>query len=306
MRRITALAVPPAWTDVWIAGDADSHVQATGRDARGRKQYRYHPRFSASRSENKFAELATFGATLGSLRRRVLYDLHAADLSHDQVVAVVVRLLDVTSLRIGNAEYARSNRSFGLTTLLNRHAIVHGSSIELSFRGKSAHEFDVTVDSPLLARLVRRCQHLPGQQLFRYRTASGDVRTVGSTDVNEYLSQKAYAGATAKTFRTWNATVSAAVGLARAADAEHAPSVRTVGEVVDMVAAELGNTRTVCRTSYVHPAVVAEYLDGVLLPRWNRRPSTRPGGLTVDERRTLRLLRHAEQHGIAGHGSEVA
>lgn len=291
LERIARLAVPPAWTDVWIAADPASHVQATGRDARGRKQYRYHPQFTEDRSTDKFADLVAFGTSLGALRARVRRDLAADDLGHDQVVALVVRLLDVTSLRIGNPEYASTNRSFGLTTLRNGHAVVRGSAVRFAFRGKSAHEFDVSIENPRLAKIVRRCQHLPGQLLFGYRTATGEVRSVGSTDVNDYLGEHAGAGTTAKTFRTWNATVRAAAGLARAAGAHPGPTASVLNEVIDDVAATLGNTRAVCRKSYVHPAVVEGYLDETLLPRWNRRVGSKPAGLTVDERKVVRLLR---------------
>lgn len=289
--EIASLAVPPAWTDVWIAPDSASHLQATGRDARGRKQYRYHPGFTASRAENKFADLAAFGMVLGGLRRRVRRDLAADDLGHDQVVATIVRLLDLTSLRVGNAEYARTNRSYGLTTLRANHVTVRGSTIKLAFRGKSAHEFDVTVANPRVARIVRRCQHLPGQALFEYRTATGDVRGIGSDDVNRYLADHARPGVTAKTFRTWNATVMAATGLARVAEQDETPTARALNEVIEQVAAELGNTRAVCRNSYVHPAVIQDYLDSALLQRWNRAVSAKPSGLDADERRTLRLIR---------------
>jgi DNA topoisomerase-1 len=293
LERINALAVPPAWTDVWIAADAASHLQATGRDARGRKQYRYHANFTASRSEAKFADLVAFGSALGRLRRRVDRDLRSDGLDHDRVVAVVIRLLDLTGLRVGNAEYARDNRSFGLTTLRDRHAVVRGTTVNLSFRGKSAHEFDVSVDSARLARLVRRCQNLPGQQLFQYRTADGGLRGVGSTDVNAYLAEHGSVSMSAKTFRTWNATVLAAEGFAKVADDEEEPTVRVVNEVIDHVAGELGNTRAVCRSSYIHPAVIASYLDATLGTQWRRPVGGRPAGITVVERRVLRLLKRA-------------
>jgi DNA topoisomerase-1 len=291
LERIRRLAVPPAWTNVWIAADPDSHVQATGRDARGRKQYRYHPQFTEDRASNKFADLRSFGMALGTLRARVRRDLAADDLGYDQIVAVVVRLLDVTSLRVGNHEYAVANRSFGLTTLRNGHAVVRGSAIRFTFRGKAAHEFDVSVENPRLAKIVRRCQHLPGQPLFEYRTPTGDVRRIGSSDVNAYLSEYAGAGVTAKTFRTWNATVRAASGLAKVAALDPEPRATRINEVIDDVAAMLGNTRTVCRKSYVHPAVIESYLDESLVPRWNRRVGSKPTGITVDERKVLRLLR---------------
>jgi DNA topoisomerase I len=297
LERIRAMAVPPAWTDVWIAADAASHLQATGRDAKGRKQYRYHADFTSSQSENKFAELVAFGAALGRLRRRVDRDLRSAGrddrLEHDRVVAVVVRLLDLTGLRVGNTEYARENRSFGLTTLRDRHAVVRGTTINLSFRGKSAHDFDVSIDNARLARLVRKCQNLPGQQLFQYRTADGAIRGIGSNDVNAYLAEHGNVSMSAKSFRTWIATVFAAEGFVKAAGDDQEPSARIVNEVIDQVAGELGNTRTVCRASYVHPAVVAAYLDGTLVPQWRRPVGAKPAGITTVERRVLRLLKRS-------------
>ena len=291
LERIRALAVPPAWTDVWISADPTSHVQATGRDARGRKQYRYHPEFTRARSDGKFADLVAFGAQLGRLRRRVRRDLASHELTHAQVVAVVVRLLDMTGMRVGNERYARDNRSFGLTTLRDRHVVVRGSTINLSFRGKAAHEFDISVDSPRLARIVRACRELPGRQLFQYFAPDGELRTLTSTDVNGYLSEHGGVSMTAKSFRTWNATVLATSGLARAAEDGAARSAGVVCEVIDQVADQLGNTRSVCRTSYVHPGVVDAFLGGTLLPSWRRPVGDRPAGLTVDERRVLRLLR---------------
>ncbi|MBI5088957.1 MAG: DNA topoisomerase IB [Actinobacteria bacterium] len=288
LERIRRLAVPPAWTDVWISADPDSHVQATGRDSRGRKQYRYHPSFVATRSSDKFGGLVPFGRALGGLRRQVERDLAATSLTHDHVVAVVVRLLDLTRLRVGNESYARSNRSFGLTTLRNRHVTVHGSTVSLKFRGKSAHLFDVTVDDPHLARIVRRCQHLPGQCLFQYLDESGSVRQVGSTDVNDYVGAHGAAGATAKTFRTWGASTLAAEQLARAARADE-PSNAGLRGVIDEVAAALGNTPAVCRSSYIHPTIIDTYLDGTLPDRWEATPRG-PTGLVAAERRLLRVL----------------
>ena len=291
LERIRALAVPPAWSDVWIAADAGSHLQATGRDARGRKQYRYHPAFTESQSENKFDDLVAFAQVLGSLRSRVTRDLARDDLSHDRVVATVVRLLDLTSLRVGNIEYARANRSFGLTTLRSRHVTVRGTTIRLTFRGKSAHDFDVFVDNARLAKIVRACQHLPGQQLFEYAEVDGMVRAIGSSDVNTYLAEHGAPGMTAKTFRTWHATVRAAEGLADVAAIEEAPTKRVLNAVVDQVADHLGNTRSICLKSYVHPAAVDTYLDGSLVKHWRRPIGRRPSGLMDSERRTLRLLR---------------
>ena len=291
LQRIKALVVPPAWTDVWIAADPNSHLQATGRDARGRKQYRYHEAFVDERADHKFADLLGFAASLGQLRRRVDRDLRADELTHDRVVATVVRLLDVTSLRVGNTEYALSNKSFGLTTLRNRHGVVRGSTIHLEFRGKSAHDFDVTIENRRLARIVRSCQHLPGQHLFEYKTLDGTVRRVDSVDVNEYLGEHARPGATAKTFRTWNATVRAAEALFLATGQEDTPSKVVLNAAIDQVADHLGNTRSVCRNSYVHPGVVDAYLDGSLGRRWGRPVGKRSNGLTVPEKKTVRLLK---------------
>ena len=295
LERIHALAVPPAWTDVWIAADGRSHLQATGRDARGRKQYRYHSAFTASQADNKFADLVSFGHALAPLRRRVSRDLARDDVDYDRVVATVVRLLDITSLRIGNAEYARTNGSFGLTTLRNRHVEVRGATIRLAFTGKSAHKFDVRVDNARLARIVRTCQHLPGQQLFEYRSGHGEIRRIGSTDVNTYLVEHGGPGVTAKTFRTWNATVRAADLLAIASEHDEPPTNRVLNEIIAEVAEHLGNTRAVCRNSYIHPAVVTAYIDSTLIPGWRRPVGSRPAGLTIAERKTLRLLRGAER-----------
>ena len=291
LERIRGLAIPPAWTDVWIAASPNSHLQATGRDARGRKQYRYHDDFTSSRAENKFADLVPFANALGGLRRRVDRDLRRSSLDHDRVVATLVRLLDVTSLRVGNAEYERTNNSYGLTTLRNKHASVRRSTIHLTFPGKSAHVFDLSVENRRLAAVVRACQHLPGQRLFEYVAGDGTPRAVGSSDVNEYLAEHAGAGVTAKTFRTWNATVRAAEGLAEAALHGAEPTKRVVNDVIDQVADHLGNTRAVCRASYVHPAVIETFIDDTLLHGWQRAVGKRPSGLVVAELRTLRLLR---------------
>ena len=291
LARIKSLAVPPAWTDVWIARDGDSHLQATGRDARGRKQYRYHAAFVDDRSSHKFADLVPFAAVLGPLRRRVDRDLRLDELSHDRVVATVVRLLDVTSLRVGNAEYAKSNRSFGLTTLHNRHVLVRGSTIHFEFRGKSAHDFDVTLENKRLAKIVRSCQHLPGQQLFEYKGLDGTVRRVDSADVNNYLGEHARVGTTAKTFRTWNATVRAAEALFAASQDEDKPTAAVLNAAIDQVADHLGNTRSVCRNSYIHPEIVEAYLDWTLARRWQRPVGQRATRLTVSEKKTVRLLK---------------
>jgi DNA topoisomerase-1 len=287
IERIRKLAIPPAWTDVWIARDASSHVQATGRDSRGRKQYKYHADFVALRSADKFAGLTAFGRALGHLRKQVECDLDSPTPNHDHVVAVVVRLLDLTALRVGNEFYARTNNSFGLTTLRNRHAKVQGGAVHFKFRGKHAHLFDVTVEDRDLARLVRRCQALPGQSLFEYTDADGGIHQIGSSDVNNYVSRHGATGATAKTFRTWEASTLAAEGLA---GVDGTPTKSALKGVIEQVAGKLGNTPTVCRASYVHPVVVDTYLDGSLSDQWAQPAPRSPGGLNTSERRLLRLL----------------
>ena len=288
--RIAALVIPPAWTNVWISPDENSHLQATGRDARGRKQYRYHAEFTALRGAAKFGDLPDFANGLGRLRRAVTKDLASATPDHDHVVAVLVRLLDLTSLRIGNEVYAQTNKSFGLTTLRNRHVVVRGSEVRMRFRGKSAHQFDVTIDDKRLARLVRRCQALPGQRLFEYVDDDGEVCTVGSTDVNDYIRRHGATTGSAKTFRTWGASVMAGELLAEAAVDEEEATPRTVNAALRIVAGHLGNTLAVCRSSYVHPVIVENFLDGTLAERWTPEVGRSPAGLSSSERRLLRLL----------------
>jgi DNA topoisomerase-1 len=265
LARIRGLAVPPAWTEVWISPVPNGHVQATGRDARGRKQHRYHPRWTAVRDEAKYTRLLAFGRALPRLRRRVRADLGRPGLPHQKVVALVVQLLEKTLIRVGNDEYARHNRSFGLTTILDRHAAIAGGSVRFRFRGKSGKTHDVALADARLARLVKQCRELPGSQLFQYRDADGRVRDLSSSDVNRYLREVMGEAFTAKDFRTWAGTVLAARALH---EMEALPGQRrgdpTVVRAVETVARHLGNTRTVCRRCYVHPAVIDAYLDGSL------------------------------------------
>jgi len=254
--RIRKLAIPPAYTDVWICPLPHGHLQATGRDARGRKQYRYHPDWRLARDADKFGRMLEFGRVLPRIRRRVQQDLqhHAgAQPCREAVLAALVRLLDTTLVRIGNDEYARSNGSYGLTTLRNRHAAVRGSTLRLRFRGKHGIVNDVSVDDPRIARIVQRCQEMPGQELFEYADEAGEIRSVGSADVNEYLRDAAGADITAKDFRTWHATVRA---LQLAREARDDGSRRGAKEILTEVAARLGNTVAVCRKSYIHPQVL--------------------------------------------------
>lgn len=265
LRRIRSLAVPPAWTSVWIAPTATAHIQATGRDARGRKQYRYHPRWREVRDRSKYGRLLAFARALPGIRRRVEQDLSAPGLSQQKVLATVVRLLDTTGLRVGNEEYARTNNHFGVTTLHDRHVDVNGQEVLFRFVGKSGKEHRVTLREARLARIIKRCQDLPGQRLFQYLGENGQPRSIGSGDVNDYLREISGSDFTAKDFRTWNGTRLAAACLARCG---HARTVREVRRqvlvAVDEVALRLGNTRAVCRRSYIHPAVISAYEEGTL------------------------------------------
>lgn len=289
LARVRALAIPPAWADVWVCPDEAGHIQATGRDARGRKQYRYHPRWREARDGTKFNQLVAFGEALPRLRAGVDADLGRAGLPREKVLAAVVDLLDRTHLRVGNAEYVRANKSFGLSTLLDRHVEFGGGGLRLRFRGKSGVWHERVVGDRRLARIVRRCRDLPGQDLFQYVNGDGVPRSVGSADVNDYIRGAAGGEFTAKVFRTWAGTVKAAVKLAaREAPGSKAAANRAVVEVVKEVAADLGNTPAVCRKSYVHPALIDAFCTGGLKLR---RPSRPPEGLSADEAAVLRFLR---------------
>ena len=265
LRRIRALAIPPAWTDVWICPAPNGHIQATGRDARGRKQYRYHKVWRATRDEAKFDRLISFAGMLPRIRERVEADLARPGLPREKVLATVVRLLELTLIRVGNDEYTRTNRSFGLTTLLDRHARVDGSRIRFRFRGKSGRTHEVGLRDRRLARIVGRCQDLPGQELFQYVDEDGEPVDIRSEDVNDYLRDASGGAVTAKDYRTWAGTVLAyrALRALQPVDGEAARR-RAVVEAIREVAVRLGNTAAVARKSYVHPAVLDAYLDGAM------------------------------------------
>src|SRR5438105_5209625 len=285
IRRIKRLTIPPAWTDVWICADPRGHLQATGSDARGRKQYRYHPSWREVRDEAKYGRLLAFGGSLPALRRRVELDLGKDGLPRERIVATVVRLLDRCLLRIGNLEYAKDNGSFGLTTLRDDHVAVEGSRLRFKFRGKSGKEHDVDVRDRRIAQIVRRCQELPGQELFRYEEEDGGVRTVESDDVNLYLGEATGQPFTAKDFRTWAGTVLAARELAAIGTfGSETEGRRNLVSAIKAVAEQLGNTQAVCRKCYVHPAVLEAYLDGSLLATWQE-------DLAGDERGAERAVR---------------
>lgn len=294
LARIRRLAIPPAWTDVWISPIANGHLQATGRDAKGRKQYRYHARFRATRDAAKFDKLIEFGRALPKIRAAVRRDLARPALSREKVLATVVSLLEKSLIRVGSDEYAKTNRSYGLTTLRNHHAKVNGATVRFVFKGKSGIRHEVDVEDRHLASIVRRCQELPGQELFAYVDTDGAVKDVGSADVNEYLREVGGGEFTAKDFRTWAGTVLAATTLAAV---QHVPGVRgekkRIQEAIESVAKRLGNTPTVCRTCYVHPAVIDAWMDGDMaktLARRAGRELRRRDRLPAGEAWLLRLL----------------
>lgn len=295
LERIAALAVPPAWTDVWICPDPVGHVQATGRDARGRKQYRYHRDYRARRESEKFADLIPFGEALGDLRRAIDTDLRHRDLGQERVLALVLSLLDRTAIRVGNESYARDNKTFGLTTLRSRHVDVRGGTMAFCFVGKGEKRHEVQVQDRRLASLVRRCRQLPGQLLFQWEDDDGTVHPVRSDDVNDRLREITGLDVTAKTFRTWHASVGAATLLAGQPLPGSAQAANSaVVEVCEEVAASLGNTRAVARASYVHPAVTASFEEGLLHDWWRDGPSRAAKGLDPEERRLLVVLRKAK------------
>jgi len=294
-KRLNALAIPPAWTDVWICPDPGGHIQATARDARGRKQYRYHPSYREARDRSKFRRMLEFSEALPFLRERVERDLRGADLSRRQLLATVVRLLDRTLIRVGNDEYARENRSYGLTTLRRRHVKVEGDRLRFSFRGKSGVEHSISVADPRLARIIQRCQDLPGEELFQYLDAQGKRQSVSSDDVNAYLREVSGRDVTAKDFRTWGGTMLAAVELrAMGAPASRREADRNVVRTIDAVAERLGNTRAVCRKYYVHPALLHAYYLGQTVPQppagAPRRRGRAGGALRRDEVAVLQFL----------------
>jgi DNA topoisomerase-1 len=282
LNRIRALAIPPAWKQVWIAPTADAHLQATGRDAKGRKQYRYHAGFAAIRDADKYAHLVAFAEGLPALRRRLKADLRRPGLPREKVLAGIVTLLEESLIRVGNEDYARDNHSYGLTTLRNGHVKVRGKVMRFLFTGKSGKRWDLSIRDRRVARMVRACQELPGQHLFEYRNGDGVVHAVSSTEVNAYLREISGRDITAKDFRTWAGTVEAAKAFARS---EGEPSKKLVREVVSQVAARLGNTVAVCRKCYIHPAVIEAFEQ--------HRLKLPPGGA---ESAVLRLLRKAARH----------
>jgi DNA topoisomerase-1 len=284
LARIRAAAIPPAWTDVWICPSPDGHIQATGRDARGRKQYRYHPAWQARRHRDKFARLLDFAEALPRLRERCDRDLRRPGLTRERVLAAIVRLLELTAIRVGNDEYARSNRSYGLTTLRKRHVSVHGSRMVFRFRGKAGRVHEVRLTDRRLARVVTRCQALPGRDLFQYVDEDGAIRDISSQDVNAYLRETADDDVSAKDFRTWSGTVHAYRHL-RDGRSDGPVSKRVILQAIRETADRLGNTAAVTRTSYVHPGVIEAFSNGAV-------PTARRSSVAdADEREVIALLR---------------
>ncbi|MFO0890491.1 MAG: hypothetical protein U0790_15280 [Isosphaeraceae bacterium] len=303
--RIRGLVIPPAWTDVWICPSPLGHLQATGRDARGRKQYRYHPRWRAVRDETKYDRMMCFARVLPRIRERTERDLALPGIPRAKVLAAVVRLLEASLIRVGNDEYARTNKSYGLTTMRDRHADVDGSTVRFKFRGKSGIAHDIDIRDRRLAKVVRRCQDLPGQELFAYIDDDGTVQDVSSQDINDYLSEVAGEEFTAKDFRTWAGTVLAAMALQEfEAFGSHSQAKKNVVAAIERVAERLGNTPSVCRKCYVHPAVLQCYLDGTMLETLRRRAQDQleeqVGSLKPEEAAVMgmlenRLAREARQ-----------
>lgn len=300
LARFHALAVPPAWTSVWISPTADGHIQSTGLDAKGRKQYQYHPDWTAHRNRCKFDTLCDFGHALPSIRARIDRDLRLPGLPRDKVCACILHLMDRTLIRVGNSEYARDNDSYGLTTILNKHARVAGSHIRFHFKAKSGRECNIAIEDPAAARIVRTCQELPGQELFCYRDPDGTVRDIGSSDVNDYLRDITGQPFTAKDFRTWGGTCAAAEALnsfgpPRRRDGS--PLTKTDLKhreiaAIRSAAAALGNTVSVCRKFYVHHALMEAYSSGQLHQAFQRAAQSRTRRLSTIERALLLLLKN--------------
>jgi DNA topoisomerase-1 len=302
LSRIRSLAIPPAYTDVWICPSPNGHIQATGRDARGRKQYRYHPKWREVRDETKFGRMLGFSQALPKIRARLERDLSLPGLPREKVLATVVRLLECTCIRVGNDEYAKSNRSYGLTTLQDRHVEISGSNLRFEFRGKSGKTHKVDLNDRRLARIVERCQDLPGEDLFQYLDDDNVRQTIGSGDVNEYIREISGQEFTAKDFRTWAGTLLAIEALTKIGSFSTQRNAKSnVLKAIDQVAEQLNNTRSVCRKYYVHPAVLESYMDGKLLEHLgNGSKQGAKDELAADEAAVVRLL---QRHLGSGRGT---
>lgn len=293
LERIRKIGLPPAYTSVWICADPNGHIQATGRDAKGRKQYRYHPRWREVRDTTKYGRMISFGRALPHMRERVDRDLARPGLPREKVLAAVVRLLETTLIRVGNDEYARANQSFGLTTMRDRHVEIAGSTMRFRFKGKSGKHHSISITDPRLARIVRRCKEIPGYDLFQYIDDQGQRQDVRSEDVNAYLREISGERFTAKDFRTWAGTVLAAFALHELDPGPTSAQTRkNIVRAVEQVAERLGNTPSICRKCYIHPEVLNAYLDGSLLQTLQQRARNADlvAGLDSQEQAVLRLL----------------
>ncbi len=294
LARIRALVLPPAWTDVWICTDPRAHLQATGIDAAGRKQYRYHPHWRVERDSTKYHRMLDFAAVLPAIRKRTRRDMLGPAYCRPRVLATVVEILSRTYIRIGNEEYKRKHNSHGLTTLQDRHVKVRGRRLHFAFRGKSGVFQSIEIEEPRLAKAVRECQDLPGQALFQYRDDHMKIRGLSSTDINKYLKEISGGSFTAKDFRTWAGTLAAAEALAEMEIPETKTATnKAIVAAVDQVASTLGNTRAVCRGSYIHPAVLDAFRDGLTLR--DVASASTPRGLTEPEARLVALLRRVSR-----------
>lgn len=296
LARIKSLVIPPAWTEVWICADPDGHIQAIGRDARGRKQYRYHPRWREARDDTKYHKLIDFARALPKIRKTVHRHLAKHGLPREKVLAAVVSIMEKTLIRVGNEEYANQNNSYGLTTLHDKHAKLNGRKVRFEFRGKSGVEHEIDLEDARLAAIVRKCRDLPGEELFQYVDAEGNVRDVTSADVNLYLRQISGGDFTAKDFRTWAGTVLAARALQEFKQFDtQAQAKKNIVQAIERVAMRLGNTRAVCRKCYIHPVIIGSYMDGMLLKHLSikagRMLKTSLDKLPPEEAAVLALLR---------------
>jgi DNA topoisomerase I len=310
LQRFKSLAIPPAWREVWICPLHNGHLQATGRDIKGRKQHRYHPRWREVRDENKYGRILEFAKALPVIREKVDNDLRLPGLPRDKILATVVRLLETSHIRVGNEEYARQNKSYGLATLRNCHVNVSGSTIRFEFRGKSGVEHALDINDRRLAKIIKRCQDLPGYELFQYLDQDGERHTIDSSDVNEYIRQIAGEEFSTKDFRTWAGTVLAARALQQFETAEsNSQSKRNILQAVEAVAKKLGNTKAVCRKCYIHPAVIDAYTDGSLLRVLNRRVKKEVTEslhkLEPEEAAVLGLFRTRLKKGVATRNKEA-
>lgn len=292
LQRIQSLVIPPAWTTVWICPAKHGHLQAVGRDARGRKQYRYHPLYRAVRDATKYGRMAAFGAVIPNIRERVHHDLESTGMPREKVLATIVSLLEQTAIRVGNEEYARTNKSFGLTTLREKHVEISGYKLRFHFRGKSGLTHDLELTDRKLSRILRQCQELPGHELFHYINESGDIVKISSEDVNSYLREIAGADFTAKDFRTWVGSSQMVLELEKIGPAgSETEAKKNIVGAIKNAAAKLGNKPSTCRAYYIHPAILESYMDQSLFDAMKKSPEAKgPFDLRREERCVLTLV----------------